>query len=214
MQALITALFSGLQAAHVARGSGGIAADAGKVADAFLDGFVSSIPTGKPPLPEAPLDRLNATEQKWLQQHALHFVQTPDGYLLCSLSNTGPAILGRDLGEMVREYRHMMGMPSPGQEFDTDPKDVEFTTSIAGLAPDHIANVTISDNLPVLLTLKRIVGMKNFRPTKNTAAMARPVWIKFNDLAKLKDDPQFGLIRDYVVTEIRPLCFAALGKKT
>jgi hypothetical protein len=49
--------------------------------------------------------------------------------------------------------------------------------------------------------------------TKDSIQTAMPVWLSFNGLAKYKGDENFDAIVAFVRSQIKPVCFAAMGKE-
>lgn len=83
---------------------------------------------------------------------------------------------------------------------------------VPGVHPNHPVHAEISMLLPALEVVKAMVEEKGFAPTRRSMEIGASVWTQFNALSKYKGDPQFDSILTYVRGEIKPYCFAALGK--
>jgi hypothetical protein len=102
------------------------------------------------------------------------------------------------------------------EDDDTDHEDFgapdDDQIIIHGVPSEHEIHGVISRLLPDFYAILDMVGEPDFSATQSSARIALPVWLSFNELSKYKNDPHYPLIRKYIVENIKPACFAALGK--
>ena len=102
--------------------------------------------------------------------------------------------------------------------YEDDETDLEdFSTLddqiiVAGVPASHEIHGIVSRLLPGFYEILEIVNEPDFVASQFSAERAKPVWLAFNELSKYKTDQNYPKIRDYIVENIKPACFAALGK--
>jgi hypothetical protein len=118
-------------------------------------------------------------------------------------------------GEGAAEYE-------PSEADDHAPSDADGRLSaeapaeeplVGGVPPHHPVHAEIAALLPAFAEVRRIVEAPDFAVTKDSIQTAMPVWLSFNGLAKYKGDENFDAIVAFVRSQIKPVCFAAMGKE-
>jgi len=103
-------------------------------------------------------------------------------------------------------------IPSDSDE-DGRPPAEESTPLVSGVPPQHPVHAEIAALLPAFAEVRKIVEAPDFAVTKESIQTAMPVWLSFNGLAKYKGDENFDAIVAFVRSQIKPVCFAAMGKE-
>ena len=110
----------------------------------------------------------------------------------------------------------------PSEADDHAPSDADGRLSaeapaeeplVGGVPPHHPVHAEIAALLPAFAEVRKIVEAPNFAVTKDSIQTAMPVWLSFNGLAKYKGDENFDAIVAFVRSQIKPVCFAAMGKE-
>ena len=113
-----------------------------------------------------------------------------------------------ETAEETEEYE-----PSEADDYTPSDSDEDGSTLVSGVPPQHPVHAEIAALLPAFAEVRKIVEAPDFAVTKESIQTAMPVWLSFNGLAKYKGDENFDAIVAFVRSQIKPVCFAAMGKE-